>query len=62
MASNPFKPLNKFPKDELESPRSAAIPTSAQIPGITRPERPLNTEFRRERFKRLAGMIRKPTI
>lgn len=62
---NPFKALNRFPKDELASPRSLALPPSPVIPSITRPERPIEPEIRRERFRRLSGILsgfKKPSI
>lgn len=62
MASNPFKLSSKLPKDEYASPRSQAVPALAPIPSITRPERPVEPEMRRERFKRLAGMLKRPQI
>lgn len=55
---NPFRALNKFPKDELASPRSLATPSLLQIPGITRPERIINPELKRERFRKLASILK----
>lgn len=52
--------------ESLESsPRALASPTPASIPSITRPEHSINPELKRERFKKLAGLLggfKKPSI
>lgn len=52
MARNPYKPLNWE-----ESPASIETPPRPAIPGITRPEKIINPEARKERFRRLAGIL-----
>lgn len=57
MASVPLKTSSSLPSDLEVSPKTLATPKSPAIPGITRPERNLNPELRRERFRKLAGIL-----
>lgn len=63
---NPFRTpgIPGLNQNSLEdSPRALATPEMAPIPSITRPERPINPEMKRERFKKLQallGSVKKP--
>lgn len=53
MAKNFYKPL------DLEStPMSLTSPQRPAIPSITRPEKSINPELRKKRFKKLAGILK----
>lgn len=68
MARNPMKvpglPKNPFgsslPSDKELSPNRLIRPPMAPVPGITRPEKPIDPEGRKERFRKLMGVLRSP--
>lgn len=58
MAPMPLNISTSMPSDRLASPASLAAPKRPAIPGITRPERSVIPEMRKERFKRLMGILK----
>jgi hypothetical protein len=57
MARNSYKPLGWEP-----TPSSLVTPPRPAIPSITRPEKIINPEARKERFKRLASILKPPKV
>jgi hypothetical protein len=56
-------PLNiqsSFPSQIHSSPESLAKPARPAIPSITRPEKSIDPEARRERFKKLQSILKAP--
>jgi hypothetical protein len=59
-ATVPLKTPSSFPSQRLSSPESLAKPARPAIPSITRPEKSIDPEGRRERFKKLQSILKAP--
>jgi len=56
-ASVPLKLSSHLPSDRLASPAKLASPKLPALPQVVGPESPVTPEARKERFKRLAGIL-----